>query len=274
MKNRILVLAVIVLTALTTYAQKLPIILLPETATLHFLSPEPIQYVDISTKSIAGDLPLKNILRIKRIPDSLKKGFAASNTTDAIITIAGEKFIAQYKVIYSPDQPDHEFPTQFEILPEHTRPLDIRGISLSQNQLKNYATQLLFKKRDNGIANAKAYGIRGNINHLTTLGDYIFIDLAYTNNSSLKYDTDEIRFKVEDEKINKASTVQSIELKPEFILFSNHGFRKNYRNIYVFKKFTFPGHKVLKIELNEKQLSGRIITLKLKYKELLEADTF
>ncbi|WP_442588995.1 DUF4138 domain-containing protein [Pedobacter sp. AW31-3R] len=48
------------------------------------------------------------------------------------------------------------------------------------------------------------------------------------------------------------------KIKPEFVLFDQHNFRKNYHNVYVFKKFTFPGHKVLKIELSEKQLSGRI----------------
>src|SRR5436309_1424105 len=36
--------------------------------TTHFVSPEPILYVDISSKNVEGDLPEKNILRIK--PDS------------------------------------------------------------------------------------------------------------------------------------------------------------------------------------------------------------
>src|ERR1700743_1314751 len=33
----------------------MPILHLPQNRTLHFLSPQPIQYVDISTKSIEGD---------------------------------------------------------------------------------------------------------------------------------------------------------------------------------------------------------------------------
>ncbi|HMI04843.1 MAG TPA: DUF4138 domain-containing protein [Pedobacter sp.] len=273
MKSRILLVAVLLATAMTSYGQKLPVVLLPELATIHFLSPEPIQYVDISTKSIAGDLPLKNVLRIKRAPDSAGKKSFVVEPSDAVITIAGEKFIAQYRVVFVADQAGREFQTEVEVLPEHSRPLEVPGISLSQNQLRTYATQMLFKKKQNDIAHAKAYGIAGNVNNLATLGDYIFVDVAFLNTTNLRYDTEEVRFKVEDEKINKASTVQSFELKPEFVLFGQHSFRRKYQNIYVFRKFTFPGHKVLKIELSEKQVSGRVISLKLKYKDVLEADT-
>lgn len=265
--------AVLVFTVLSTYAQKLPLITLPGLATFHFLSPEPIQYVDISTKAIVGDIPIHNVLRIKLVADSIKsKGVADSIA--AIITIAGESFIAQYRVTAIPNPLNRDYPSQMEILPEHTKPLDIQSQGFSQHQLKSYATGLLFKESARNIANSSAFGIKGNINHIAAIGDYIFIDLGYTNNSNLKYDPDEIRFKVEDEKITKASTVQSIELKPEFTLYARHSFRKNYRNVFAFKKFSFPGHKVFKIELSEKQISGRIINLKLKYRALLEADTF
>lgn len=273
LKNRIAALAVLILTALTTHAQNLPLITLPGLATFHFLSPEPIQYVDISTKAIVGDIPINNVLRIKLVPDSIKSQLT-DYPTNAIITIAGESFIAQYRVSAIPNSLNKEYPTQIEILPEHTKPLEVQSQGFSQRQLKTYATQLLFKKSETNIAHSSAFGIKGNINHIATIGDYIFIDLSYTNSTNLKYDPDEIRFKVEDEKVTKASTVQSIELKPEFTLYSHHSFRKNYRNIFVFRKFTFPGHKVLKIELNEKQISGRVIHLNLRYRDLLKADTF
>ena len=122
---------------------------------------------------------------------------------------------------------------------------------------------MLFKKQHRNIAHAKAFDILGNVNHLATLGDYIFVDIGYTNFSNLRFDTDEIRFKIEDEKINKASTVQSIEIKPEFVLFGSPAFKRSFRNVFVFKKFSFPGHKVLKIELSEKQISGRVVEMKL-----------
>jgi len=251
-------------------AQTLPIIDLPENTSFHFISPEPIQYVDISTKAIAGDVPIKNVLRIKRVPDSLKKS-QSDLLQDAVVTVAGESFMAQFKIRYIPNLPGHEYKTQIEIQPDHMKPLE-NGVTLSKSQLERLASAMLFKKQKTGIARSKAFGLTGNVNHLATFGEYIFIDLRYINTTNLKYDTDEIRFKIEDEKITKATTNQSIEIKPEFVLFKNPAFRRNYRNVFVFKKFSFPGHKVLKIELNEKQISGRVITLTLKYKELLEAD--
>lgn len=274
MKSKFFSLAVIVLTAFSfcsVQAQELPVIDLPENISMHFLSPEPIQYVDISTKFISGDLPIKNVLRIKRVSDTLSGVKSADALADAVVTVAGESFLAQYKVRYVPVIPGRQYQTQIEILPEHMRPLET-GAGLSKLQMEKLASSLLFKRMEKGIASSKAFGIHGNINHLSTLGDYIFVDLGYVNNSNLKFDTDQVRFKIEDQKINKATTVQSIEIKPEFVLFRNPAFRRNYRNVFVFKKFSFPGHKVLKIELNEKQISGRVITLTLKYKDVLEAD--
>ncbi|NQX54477.1 DUF4138 domain-containing protein [Pedobacter panaciterrae] len=254
-------------------SQTLPNIDLPENVSLHFISPEPIQYVDISIKSISGDLPIKNVLRIKRIPDSVAgKGSNLNLLPDAIVTIAGESFMAQYRIRYVPVVGGKEYPTQIEILPEHMKPLE-SGTKLSDVQLEKLATSLLFKKTQHNIAKSKAFGISGNINNLATFGDYVFIDIGYQNGTNLKYDTEEVRFKIEDQKINKATTVQSVEIKPQFILFKQPAFRKQFRNVYVFRKFSFPGHKVLKIELNEKQISGRVIGIKLKYKNLLEADT-
>lgn len=89
---------------------------------------------------------------------------------------------------------------------------------------------------------------------------------------NLKYEIDELRFKIEDKKVTKATTVQSYEIKPDLVLFDIPFFKKHYRNIYVFKKFTFPGNKQLHVELSEKQLSGRVINLQIPYKDILEAD--
>ena len=261
------------LSAVFSFGQALPVVLLPGLSTFHFISPEPIQYVDISTQGIVGDLPLKNVLRIKRLPDSVRKfGMAVSGLEDAVVTVAGEKFIAQFRVSCVDQVPGKVYPAQLEILPEHMRPLDVAGFGFSKSQLDRLASQMLFKKQLRNIARAKAFGIEGNVNHLSTMGDYIFLDLSFLNTTNLRYDTDEIRFKIEDEEVNKASTVQSIEIKPEFVLFGHPAFKRNYRNVFVFKKFSFPGHKVLKIGLSEKQISGRTLELKLKYKDVLEAD--
>jgi len=239
---------------------QMPVVQLPLSLDLHFVSPEPIQYVDISAKNIIGDLPLKNVLRI-RYKDSTK-------AEDAVVTIAGEKFIAQYHI-----RPGGtNVPLQINIDPADTKPLDISGIGLSQNQLRQLALGLYLKKPGRPREKTKAFGIYGTVNHLYTIGDYIFIDLGFRNKTDLKFDIEQFRFRIDDKKITKATNVQSVEVKPLMALLDNTAFNKYYRNIYVLPKLTFPGNKVLHVELSEKQISGRIIHLDISYKDVLDAD--
>jgi conjugative transposon TraN protein len=245
----------------------LPVVYLPANCTVHFISPGPVQYVDISSKRLLGDLPVKNIVRLKYREDSLKRAAPG----DAVITIVGEKFIAQYRVVYSP--PDGgAIETDIEIVPKDSRPLDFPGVALSQAELKNYAISLFAKRPDKHLQQSKAFGLKAQLYHIYTLGDYLFLDIGYRNSNKLAYEIDELRFKIDDRKVTKASTVQSLELKPELALFDIPGFKKGYRNIFVFKKFTFPGNKLFHIELSEKQISGRVITLSIPYKDVLDAD--
>ncbi|MES2060424.1 MAG: DUF4138 domain-containing protein [Bacteroidota bacterium] len=253
----------LVLCAPSLYAQeKLPVVYLSQNLTIHFVSPEPIQYVDISTKDLVGDLPLKNVLRLK-LRDSLKS-FSGS-----VVTVAGEKFIAQYRLL--PGSPG--VPTEVNIVPDEMHPLDISGIGLSQNQLKGLALSLIARRPDKRMEKVKAFGIKGQLNHVYTVGDYIFLDISYRNKTNLKYDIADFRFKVDDKKVTKAANNQSVEIKPVFVLLSPPSFTKNYRNIFVFKKMSFPGNKVMHAELSEKQLSGRIVTLSISYQDILDADT-
>lgn len=243
----------------------LPIIYLPENVSVQFISPEPIQYVDISAKSVIGDLPLKNVLRI-RLKDSVK-------STDAVLTIAGEKFIAQYHIVKADSITSRDCRTEIEIGPADTRPLDISGIRLSQSQLKNMALALFCKRPGSSVEHTKAFGLKASLYHLYTAGDYIFVDLGYRNKTNLSYSIEGFRFHIDDKKITKATNVQSVELHPEFTLFDKPSFQRTYRNVFVLKKFTFPGNKILHIELSEKQFSGRVITLNITYQDVLDADT-
>jgi conjugative transposon TraN protein len=255
-----LIFFLLLITSLAKAQDKLPEVHLPVKGDLHFISPEPIQYVDISDKNIEGDLPLPNVLRLR-----FKKDTCLS---DAIVTIAGEKFIAQYH-LWPVTSTESE---KIEIQPADMRPLDISGVGFSQPQLKSIALNLFCKSPGKAIEKTKAFGLKASLFHLYTAGDYIFIDLGYRNKTNLAYQIDDFRFKVDDKKVTKASNVQSIEVKPLFILFDSPLFQKTYRNIIVLKKMSFPGNKVLHIELSEKQLSGRVITLNVSYQDVLDAD--
>lgn len=251
------------------YRKDLPDIFISENISLHFISPEPITYADISTSGIAGDLPVKNILRLKIKTDSLtlEAGYIG------VVTIIGESFIAQYNLRYA-DVLHPVISSQVQILPEQMRPLDVPGISLTGQEMKGYALTILKDHSRSTVRKENAYGLKAMLNHVYTIEDNVFLDLTFKNETNLAYDIDELRFKIEDKKINKATNVQSIEIKPVWQLYPSSSFKKTFRNVYVLKKVTFPENKVLNIELTEKQISGRTLTLQIKYRDILQADTF
>ena len=86
---------------------------------LHFVSPEPIKYVDISTKSLIGDLPVNNVFRLKVLKDTLAKS-GYGDRSIGVVTIVGEKYIAQYDIWYTWSK---DVQTQIEILPKNVMPI-------------------------------------------------------------------------------------------------------------------------------------------------------
>ena len=112
------------------------------------------------------------------------------------------------------------------------------------------------------------------LNNIYVVGDYFFIDFSVENKTNLQFDIDELRVKLQDKKIEKSTNVQTIELRPALVLDRSTSFKKGYRNVVVLKKMTFPNDKVLTLELSEKQISGRTISLDLDYEDVLSADSF
>lgn len=252
------------------YQNDLPQLNINEGVSLHFISPEPIQYVDISTENLIGDIPVDNVFRIKILQENFPED-KPTNKNLGVVTIIGQKFIAQYDLNYEPSSKNIK--TQVEILPRDMNPLDIGSAPLSDNELRDFSL-LAFrnKKKSLRIYNSQD-GVSGTVNNIYTLDDYIFLDITFLNGSNLKFDIDSIRFKIEDRKILKATNSQAIEIQPEYQLMEKPSFKRRYRNIFVFKKFSFPNNKLFSVKLTEKQISGRALSLYINYEDLLSADT-
>lgn len=260
----------------------LPEIEITEGINLHIISPEPIQYVDLSTEKLTGDLPATKIARIKITdhPDSDEKGkinipsvFFNGNTI-GIITVVAQSFIAQYKVVYR-NQDNLNTITNIHIQPEAMQPVEFDKMVFSNLELRKFAMDIILKKSEkNPIREEKNLKLSFQLNNVYVMSDYIFLDMTIKNNSNLSYDIEDLKFSLEDKKIHKATNNQSVEMTPLFQLNPQKHFRKNFRNIYVFKKFTYPNSKVMMIRLIEEQLSGRTIEMKVNYSEILKADTF
>ena len=244
---------------------------------LHIISPEPIQFVDLSTNNLTGDLPAENIARIKITDLSDTDSIATKKNIDinnlGVITIVCQSFMAQYKVNYLDFE--RKAVTNIQIQPEDMQPLEYPKLAFSSTELQKFSLDILRKKMvGKPIREVKNLKLTMQINNVYVVNDYIFLDMTFLNSTNLGYDIDAIKFSVEDKKIYKATNNQSITLEPVYQLYRQKEFKKNYRNIYVFKKFTYPNSKVMKIRLLEEQLSGRAIEMKVKYSDILNADTF
>lgn len=273
-------------TAQTSIKQQLssdlPELKITEGISLHIISPEPIQYVDLSTQQLTGDLPSTQIARVKIVEkDSAAKAqelideeLEKPKQSLGIITVVGQSFIAQYKAVYR--NPDNlNIVTNIHIQPEEMQPIEFEKMLFSNLELRKFAMDIIQKKSEkNPIREEKNLGLSVQLNNVYVISDYIFLDMTFKNNSNLSYDMEALKFSVEDKKIHKATNNQSIEMTPLFQLNPQKHFRKNFRNIYVFKKFTYPNSKVMMIRLIEEQLSGRSIEMKINYSDILKADTF
>src|SRR5690606_4181946 len=151
------------------YKNDLQRLYINEEISLHFISPEPIQYVDISTKNMVGDIPVENVFRVKAIEDSTHN-LNALNKSLGVVTIIGQKYIAQYDLWYAPDSKKLE--TQVEILPINTNPLDIGATPLSKNELRHFSIEAYKKKKSKFNIYSTQYGISGKVNNIFTFDDY------------------------------------------------------------------------------------------------------
>lgn len=259
----------------------LPELEITERISLHIISPEPIQYVDLSTQQLTGDLPVAQIARVKIAdkPESTDKEksqnlFLHYNGDQiGVITVVGQSFIAQYKAVYRNSE-NLNTVTNIHIQPEEMQPIEFDTMAFSNLELRKFAMDIIQKKSEkNPIREEKNLGLSVQLNNVYVISDYIFLDMTFKNSSNLSYDIEALKFSVEDKKIHKATNNQSIEMTPVFQLNPQKHFRKNFRNIYVFKKFTYPNSKMMMIRLIEEQLSGRTIEMKVNYSDILKADT-
>ena len=252
--------------AQTTY-EEMELLTVNEQVTTVITSTEPIRFVDISTDKVAGDQPISNTIRLKP-----KEAGHADGDVLAIVTIVTERYRVQYALIYTTRL--QEAVTDKEVQMEEQQPFHNPAVSLSTEDMYRFARQIwMSPARYRDVSNRKHRMIM-RLNNIYAVGEYFFIDFSVENRTDIRFDIDEIRVKLADKKVSKATNSQIIELKPEMILEKTKSFLHGYRNVMVVRKMTFPNDKVLTIEMSEKQISGRTISLNIDYEDVLNADSF
>ena len=230
---------------------------------------EPVRFVDISTDKVAGDQPLSNTVRLKP-----KEGADVNADGDilAIVTIITERYRVQYGLIYTTRL--QEAVTEKTVLLSEITPYNNPAVSMSTEEMARFARKVWDSPARFRNVGARKHHMDIRLNNIYSAGEYFFIDFSVENRTNIRFDIDQIRFKVEDKKQSRATNSQRIELSPAMLLETGTSFLHGYRNVVVLKKLTFPNDKVLTIEMSEKQISGRTIKLSVDYEDVLHADSF
>lgn len=252
--------------AQTTY-EEMELLTVNEQVTTVITATEPIRFVDISTDKVAGDQPISNTIRLKP-----KETGHADGDVLAIVTIVTERYRVQYALIYTTRL--QEAVTDKEVQMEEQQPFHNPAVSLSTEDMYRFARQIWTSPARYRDVSKRQHRMTMRLNNIYAVGEYFFIDFSVENRTDIRFDIDEIRVKLADKKVSKATNSQIVELKPEMMLEKNKSFLHGYRNVMVVRKMTFPNDKVLTIEMSEKQISGRTISLNIDYEDVLNADSF
>ena len=252
--------------AQTTY-EEMELLTVNEQVTTVITATEPIRFVDISTDKVAGDQPISNTIRLKP-----KEAGHADGDVLAIVTIVTERYRVQYGLIYTTRL--QEAVTDKEVQMEEQQPFHNPAVSLSTEDMYRFARQIWTSPARYRDVSKRQHRMTMRLNNIYAVGEYFFIDFSVENRTDIRFDIDEIRVKLADKKVSKATNSQIIELNPEMMLEKTKSFLHGYRNVMVVRKMTFPNDKVLTIEMSEKQISGRTISLNIDYEDVLNADSF
>ena len=242
------------------------VIFVNENVTTHVIMPENIKLVDMSTDKIVGNQCADNIVRIK--PSGRMRNYELVGT----ITVIGERHLAQYDVVYTsgPACANSVYRIQLDEMKRYKNP----DVLMPESEMAAYAWAIYGSQPNYNNIHYSANGIRAVVNNIYTVGDYFFIDFSLYNKTKIKYDIAELRIKLTDKKETKATNSQTIELSPVYSLNSAKSFKKAYRNVIVVNKLTFPNEKVLRLEISENQISGRVVYIPIEYEDILNADSF
>lgn len=248
----------------------------------HFVTGSKIKYVDISSPVVEGDAPSDDILRIKPVEEKIKvkkrgtweeepKQFIDGQSL-GVVTIATETYLAQYALVYSEIPSDAV--TNYIIPQEEKQGYKNPKTRMSGEDMISYCWRVWNQPANYHDVRTKKDKLVFTLNNIFTVGDYFFVDVELRNKTNINYNIDQVRFKIVDKHITKSTNVQEVPVSSVKQLFETKDFKKSYRNVFVFDKFSFSDEKVFVIEVAEKQYSSRNIELRIDYSDVLNADTF
>jgi conjugative transposon TraN protein len=233
--------------------------------TTNLIFPFAIKSIDRGSREVlAQKAPgVDNILQVKAASAQMQE----SNLT--VITSDGALY--SFNVSYSPN------PSQFNFTLGTAGQVSPSAAILQNNSDKVAAMQvtareLMSRNVLTDRPNTSFGDIKLSLQGVYTQGELLYFKIAISNASSLKYDLEQLRFFIRDNKQSKRTAVQEIELRPLYAAGNYESIAANSSETLVlaFEKFSIADGKWLGIQLSEKS-GGRNLSLKLKNSILIKA---
>lgn len=116
--------------------------------------------------------------------------------------------------------------------------------------------------------------IRLAVNGIYASEDLIFIQFELENRSNLKYDIDQLRIFVKDQKKSKRTATQEIEVVPVYVFGNQQSINalSSQTVVFVVPKFNIPDQKYVTVQMLEKN-GGRNLELRVRNSLLMAAKT-
>lgn len=232
---------------------------------IHIVAPNKITYIDFGNESISASLAegTQNILRLKAttpFSEETNLSFALSDGSfySYDVTYNEEPITAVYTL-------DNGSNTESVILEDKT-------ISLSDQ--KTILKKALAKSRAFYSLGLQKYKQKISIRNILTHKEQTILDIEFLNGSEVPYDVDFFKFVIKNNKTNKRTASQDIDLVGEIIspFLGQVPPKQKERIIVVFPKFTLSDNQHLELNILEKG-GGRNINYIISDESLNDANT-
>lgn len=233
--------------------------------TTNLVFPYAIKSVDRGSRDILVQKAkaVENILQIK----AGKPNFEETNLT--VITADGQLY--SYVLSYS-DNPS-VLTIRFAANADTAEPdAFFSETGTSEATIQNDAAKIAGEKGNVRAQKDKKYGMQLQLNGLYIRDDVLYCQVRLQNNSNIRYDVDQLRFYIRDQKRSKRTATQELELKPLYVYNGPAAVASQSEQVFVFAlpKFTVPDKKYLAVQFIEKN-GGRHLSLKVHNKALIRS---
>jgi conjugative transposon TraN protein len=231
--------------------------------TTNIVFPYAIKSVDRGSQDVLVQKAkgLENILQIK----AAKQGFIQTNLT--VVTADGKLY--SYVLNYNEQSP--QLNLSMNKTKQEGQEIYFSSQSNNEEELQEYSKLAFYNKKKVRGEKENKYAIKFQLNGIFIQNDVIYYRILVANKSKIKYDVDQLRFFIRDNKKVKRTASQEIEITPIYILNNVATINGESENTFVFAvpKFTIPEKKYLSIQLMEKN-GGRHVELHVKNKKLVK----